>query len=1004
MNLPTPHLRRRAGTALLLAALLVVPMAAVAPSGIDDGRYPWNGDKWPTIPPQEDNLEPGDVEDFQPPRPEVSDPLIWVHGYANPLIQGHDVIGYWRQMDDGLRTQFPNQYYVAWYTCDRWTQAQDHLVIDIAKHPNSAAKHSNPPDKAHHDYMRVGFDCIDKPLVQDVPFGHTEDTHFEHVAYHFAWALHETFPNRCVRIIAHSLGGILVRHAMMKSEAKDPYFPPLCVLAAYTMGTPHGGFPVVPDSFLGRQGAQVDDQDPFMQDLKTDRFPDPNVNVAPSPGDTLWTTMVAEDDGIFLGQTHIATDLDAWARVFDGWHDYGHSDHMDDTVIASDRTYDYAPPSRVGVQPYGGRESGLRPVPLAQMSLLHLRWGCGKSLGDPTPIEQNQVWVGKAVDARFDACRYTLETPTAQGSLWVKVNAPGTSKSIRILRQTSVVPIQWTLQKECVGGLSDNGVTWCTLPNPPAGKYVIEVPLAPSDIGTTYLAVEAFFDSVRPPDAPPSITAQPLRDGVQVSWSAPAQNGGAPFTGFCVYRDGIRVNPCQGPGVRSWKDAMLATDTAYHVYQVTALNRAGESERSVTARERQGVPPANPAWASAHLMEDRNIFVSWNHATTSTHPVTEYCVALIEPWWHEWCDIPATQTSFTHVIEYEHGYYHKYEVYAVNPVGTGTATQTDAVLRPGKSQEPRNFEATPGDGKVILAWEAPEWDGGNAITKYCIPYWSGDGEDFNEVCPTVAQTEQAGGFHLHTINGLTNGVTYFFGLIPWNDYEYGVSWYAVDENGQEYYEKTATPQAGVGAASAPQGVTTTNGTHQVTVLWSKPRYGGSQPIQRYCITDGTRTWCTANANTLAYTITDLPDGVPLELRVAAENGVRGAWSRSVRETPNQNDCDKRVDAGNASAPLAIPLGSACSGLLNQGGGQQDNEDWYSVEVTPGRWFTITLTPESLAQDFDLCIRPPPSSGQEPVCDRGLGPKTWWWQSMTYDAYRLEVVRTSGYGSYTLTVA
>lgn len=999
---PTPQrLRRPAGVALLLAALLVVPMGAVAPWGIDEGGYPWTNDDWTTIAPQEDNIEPGDVEDFQPPRREVQDPLVWVHGYASGFVQGHDVIGYWRSMDDALRPFFPNQYYVAWYTCDRWAEDDDRVVIDIAKHPNVPSRHANPPGAAHHDYMRVGFDCLDKPLLFDEPYGHSEDTHLEHVAYHFAWSLYENFPNRCVRIIAHSMGGIVVRHALMKSEARDPYFPPLCVLAAYTMGTPHGGFPHVPDSFLGRQAAQIDDDHAFMRELKTDRFPNPNENLNPPRGDTLWTAMVARDDEVLVGQTQIGTDINGWARIFGGNHDYGHSDHMDDPVIASDRDYEYAPPSWVGVPEAGGRGGGLRPVPLAHMSLLFLRWGCGRSFGDPQPIDLEYVWVGRPVDARFDACRYTLDVPEGQGSMHVKVNAPGTSKSIRIYRITSIVPTAWTLQKECIGGLSDNGVTWCTLPNPVAGTYFIEIPLTPDDIGNRYLALSAHLSLVRPPDPPVSAAAHPLTDGVRVTWAAAPQDGGEATQRYCVYRDGIRVNPCLNAATFSWKDAMLATDTAYHVYQITAVNSAGESERSATARERQGTVPGAPGSANAELLADRNIRVTWSGSSSPTHPVTEQCVAIVEPFWHAWCGLSPSDRSFTHAIAYQHGYYHKYKVYAINKVGTGAATETNSVLRPGKSQEPRNFEATPGNGRVTLAWDPPAWDGGNAITKYCIMRYSGDGEDWVEFCPTVGQTQQAGGFHLYTDTGLANGVTYYYSLAPWNDYGYGVWWFGIDQNGEEYYEIPATPHAGIGAASSPQGVTTTNSTHQVTVLWAKPRYAGSQPIQRYCITDGTRTWCTPDATTLAYTITDLPDGIPIELRVAADNGAVGAYSRSVRDTPNQNDCDKRVDAGNATAPLAIPLGSACAGVLNQGGGQRDDEDWYVVDVTPGQWFTITLTPESLTRDFDLCIHPP---GEAPTCDRGTGPKTWWWQSLSYAPHKLEVIRTSGFGGYTLTVA
>jgi pimeloyl-ACP methyl ester carboxylesterase len=133
---------------------------------------------------------------------------------------------------------------------------------------------------------------------------HDNDTDIRHLAWHFANWLHAYIPDDPpVDVVAHSMGGLIVRYALAK---QINMWPTLNVEDVVTLGTPHGGvnFASWTDTF---QGNQMEPESFFMGWL---------AQYAPNPqgsGGTEWTVIGSAGDAIV--QRGTATSMQADERV-----------------------------------------------------------------------------------------------------------------------------------------------------------------------------------------------------------------------------------------------------------------------------------------------------------------------------------------------------------------------------------------------------------------------------------------------------------------------------------------------------------------------------------------------------------------------------------------------------------------------------------------------------------------------------------------------------------------
>jgi hypothetical protein len=249
-----------------------------------------------------------------------------------------------------------------------------------------------------------------------------------------------------------------------------------------------------------------------------------------------------------------------------------------------------------------------------------------------------------------------------------------------------------------------------------SNAYISSVPLTSATPNPT---LEIVYST--PPNEPTSLTGiQTNSTNVQLSWTAPTDNGGSPITGYVVNRN--QTSLAVIGNVTTYDDNTISSDTFYN-YTVQATNAVGNGTESTPSTIQTVSVPDAPTNLVAVPTPGiaGSIDLSW---TAPSGNVTGYGIERETPigdgfaWVTDDTASPLTDSSLANGTQYN------YRIYAYNAGGNSTYSSDANATTLEEPGVPTNVTASISDPpslNVTVSWVAPVDIGSNTvITGYDI--------------------------------------------------------------------------------------------------------------------------------------------------------------------------------------------------------------------------------------------------------------------------------------------
>ncbi|MEV4752506.1 fibronectin type III domain-containing protein [Streptosporangium sp. NPDC049248] len=346
------------------------------------------------------------------------------------------------------------------------------------------------------------------------------------------------------------------------------------------------------------------------------------------------------------------------------------------------------------------------------------------------------------------------------------------------------------------------------------------------------------------PGAPTNVTANGGDGKATVSWTAPADTGGSPITGYTVTTTPGGTTLVVTADRTSATVTGLANGTTY-TFTVTARTTAGPGPESAPSNPVIPAPGLEAPTDVTAVPGDRQATVSW---TAPGGTVTGYTITAAPGGRTATVSGQATTATVTGLTN---GTAYTFTVVATNGQTTGPASQPSTAVTPaGPPGAPTTVTVEGGDGKATVSWTAPADTGGKPVTGYTVTATPG-----GRTATVSGQTTTA------TVTGLTNGTAYTFTVTATN---------TAGTSEPSAPSASVTP---IGKPSPPTAVTATAGDGSATVSWQAPVNGGST-ISGYTVTatPGNAT-ATVAGTTLTATVGGLTNGTAYTFTVTATNAA-----------------------------------------------------------------------------------------------------------------------------------
>jgi hypothetical protein len=210
---------------------------------------------------------------------------------------------------------------------------------------------------------------------------------------------------------------------------------------------------------------------------------------------------------------------------------------------------------------------------------------------------------------------------------------------------------------------------------------------------------------------------------VQLSWTAPTDNGGSAITDYNIYRGTTAgaetlLTHLGAASPTSYADSNVTAKTTYFYY-VTAVNAINESAASNEASATPGQTVPDPPVLSGTAGDGVN-HLTWTTPDNGGSPIKNYAVIQGTT---KIATVDASTNSYDDT-QVTNGTTYTYKVRVTTAIGT--ATSNKVTLTPGTSAAPAQtapsapvLTGTSGSAVNHLTWTTPD-DGGSPITNYVV--------------------------------------------------------------------------------------------------------------------------------------------------------------------------------------------------------------------------------------------------------------------------------------------
>ncbi len=275
-------------------------------------------------------------------------------------------------------------------------------------------------------------------------------------------------------------------------------------------------------------------------------------------------------------------------------------------------------------------------------------------------------------------------------------------------------------------------------------------------------------------DIPSSLSTTAISAAeIDLSWVAPSSPGGT-ITGYQIERQIGTIFDTNWMVIVSdtattttvYSDTGLFGGTTYS-YRVSAITDGSNVGTSSSASQSVTYSVSDAPTGVTVVSLPSKYVLSWTAPSDDGgQSIFDYFVqSSIDggTTWKTLIDNVDTKTSLSVTgDDAQNGVTYTLRVYAVNLIGTSSASPTVTVTPLTVPTAPRSLDATSVSGQVTLSWAAPLDDGGAAITDYIVRFSDNDGSTFSTFADGTSTATTA------TVTGLTDDVQYQFRITAVN--------------------------------------------------------------------------------------------------------------------------------------------------------------------------------------------------------------------------------------------